>query len=666
YIKSDTSGRRTRSRAVTPRRQSIDGHFIPHSNSNANSDSTFSLRRKSAGDVPNSDGSIFQRSSQVGSENSACGHKALHSEAEEVNGVKIPKSIMRNVSSTAKCHITIVRDAINGFGLSLAGGRDSEPFKENDTGLFISGVVDRGPSEAAGLFVGDKILSVNGVSVVDEPHHVVAEMMQKEDELELLVERDAIASTSYSGCHEEKTKPTQQNGEGRDPITSEEMISTAIEPDLNGSLGFEVEVGDGHVVASVVALNDPGKKTRIQTDETTISGARLYLANSLIADENANEACVVVERQQPSKLEERNAVVSLSQSSLPSTISETPTEGAFTTDTQTEVSLVVDVAEGSDSSAAVAPLATPYAEHTTEDCGFTERLARDQPMETPLSSASLQTGVAVKCATPTHPTPERESPNRVGPPVAPKPKISLNGCEFNASISSKKQQPQSSVSEPEKMTLLSKIRKFESAAQIPHCDPNPNTQQLPPKKPLVSEDDVRKMKEEENKKLAAVTASFPIAIEEYIDDDLSFEHILNNNAIPSCIPRLVRTKNAERRLMAAAKQAMGTDESSNTSDIAETTLSELQKRQMWRQARYKSLEKDTAEAERMMQQVREISNRFGSIAEDGNLLGNVHSTPDESTLNSGGDGDEVCATVLSDDGSELLLKTNIPSMRIST
>uniref|UniRef100_A0A914RNL4 Uncharacterized protein n=1 Tax=Parascaris equorum TaxID=6256 RepID=A0A914RNL4_PAREQ len=62
----------------------------------------------------------------------------------------------------------------------------------------------------------------------------------------------------------------------------------------------------------------------------------------------------------------------------------------------------------------------------------------------------------------------------------------------------------------------------------------------------------------------------------------------------------------------------------------------------------------------MMQQ------RFGSIAEDGNLLGNVHSTPDESTLNSGGDGDEVCATVLSDDGSELLLKTNIPSMRIST
>lgn len=26
-------------------------------------------------------------------------------------------------------------------------------------------------------------------------------MMQKEDKLELLVERDAVASTSYSGCH---------------------------------------------------------------------------------------------------------------------------------------------------------------------------------------------------------------------------------------------------------------------------------------------------------------------------------------------------------------------------------------------------------------------------------------------------------------------------------
>lgn len=43
----------------------------------------------------------------------------------------MPKSIMRNVSSTSRCHITIVRDAISGFGLSLAGGRDSEPFKVN-------------------------------------------------------------------------------------------------------------------------------------------------------------------------------------------------------------------------------------------------------------------------------------------------------------------------------------------------------------------------------------------------------------------------------------------------------------------------------------------------------------------------------------------------------
>lgn len=55
--------------------------------------------------------------------------------------------------------------------------------------------------------------------------------------------------------------------------------------------------------------------------------------------------------------------------------------------------------------------------------------------------------------------------------------------------------------------------------------------QIAAKKPLVSEEDVRKMKEEENKKLAAVTASFPIAVEEYIDDDLSFEHILNNKLV---------------------------------------------------------------------------------------------------------------------------------------
>lgn len=47
-------------------------------------------------------------------------------------------------------------------------------------------------------------------------------------------------------------------------------------------------------------------------------------------------------------------------------------------------------------------------------------------------------GAAVEHAMLTHPTPKRESPSRVGPPVAPKPKISVSGCESSAGVSSNK------------------------------------------------------------------------------------------------------------------------------------------------------------------------------------------------------------------------------------
>lgn len=77
-------------------------------------------------------------------------------------------------SPTSKCYILDIvlrRSKNHGLGLSIAGGKDTPPFKDNDEGMFVSKVTEGGPSELAGLKVGDKILAVNDVIFYDGITH---------------------------------------------------------------------------------------------------------------------------------------------------------------------------------------------------------------------------------------------------------------------------------------------------------------------------------------------------------------------------------------------------------------------------------------------------------------------------------------------------------------
>ena len=65
-----------------------------------------------------------------------------------------------------------------GLGLSIAGGRGSTPFKGDDEGIFISRVTDGGPADLAGLRVGDKVITVNGVNVRDVSHYDAVEVLK--------------------------------------------------------------------------------------------------------------------------------------------------------------------------------------------------------------------------------------------------------------------------------------------------------------------------------------------------------------------------------------------------------------------------------------------------------------------------------------------------------
>ncbi|XP_071451174.1 protein lap4 isoform X3 [Hetaerina americana] len=83
----------------------------------------------------------------------------------------------------------------SGLGLSIAGGRGSTPFKGNDDGIFVSRVSEGGPAHVADLKVGDKVLSVNGVSLVGADHYEAVAVLQAAGEtLTLLVFRENEAA----------------------------------------------------------------------------------------------------------------------------------------------------------------------------------------------------------------------------------------------------------------------------------------------------------------------------------------------------------------------------------------------------------------------------------------------------------------------------------------
>uniref|UniRef100_A0A2K6VVR3 Uncharacterized protein n=1 Tax=Onchocerca volvulus TaxID=6282 RepID=A0A2K6VVR3_ONCVO len=120
------------------------------------------------------------------------------------------------------------------------------------------------------------------------------------------------------------------------------------------------------------------------------------------------------------------------------------------------------------------------------------------------------------------------------------------------------------------------------------------------------------MKEEETKKVASGSARISFSPS---DDglDCSFEHILNNSAVPRTVPAVIRTKKAENRLAACSPSPVLSGEPLNS---VEQRAMEHQKRQEWRQARFKSLEADSKAAEVVMQQVEQINSRLANITEE--------------------------------------------------
>ncbi|XP_044012677.1 protein lap4-like isoform X12 [Aphidius gifuensis] len=105
-----------------------------------------------------------------------------------------------------------------GLGLSIAGGIGSTPFKGDDEGIFISRVTEGGPADLAGLRVGDKVITVNGISVIDADHYDAVEVLKAcGRELILVINREVTRTVP----------PSEQLSTRKDSICSSLSTSRA-------------------------------------------------------------------------------------------------------------------------------------------------------------------------------------------------------------------------------------------------------------------------------------------------------------------------------------------------------------------------------------------------------------------------------------------------------
>lgn len=144
----------------------------------------------------------------------------------------------------------------SGLGLSIAGGRGSTPFKGDDEGIFISRVTPGGPADLAGLRVGDKVLTVNRVSVVGVSHYDAVEVLKASGAVLILevsrevtrLVRDFDARSDTRSV--ESTKTDQHRVPSPLPAISDDLVShkmlihTTLIRDSRG-LGFSIAGGKG-------------------------------------------------------------------------------------------------------------------------------------------------------------------------------------------------------------------------------------------------------------------------------------------------------------------------------------------------------------------------------------------------------------------------------------
>lgn len=507
------------------------------------------------------------------------------------------------------------------LGLSIVGGCDHacHPFGVDHPGVFISKIAANSPAaRSQRLRVGDRILSVNNVDVRGVEHRVAVEALKHSgSSVRLRVTHDPQPSGLREVVVRKNGGPLGISiyggvGNTANPHDSKDegIFVEKVEPSSVGeSAGLQV----GHRIIEVNGESLLGMQQREAVDQLKSSDElRLLVCNGF----NRSQDDVTASRG--GQLSPRSVyspsgdfIQTKSPSPLPPPPSSTmsppsPINSASSTPMNTSTasnngyasavsSIPVPVRSGLSSSSISS--AAPRVAALNGTTAAPEATASTTGSGISLVDPPLATSSPLPAAPATAP-----KPSRIPPPVAPKPRLPQREKENDVP----------SGQAPEMWSLTSKLKKFEREIEVQRIDSHSrqsSASSLPPpeKRSLLSDEDVKILKEAEVRKVYAANTASPEK-----DDDSSFEHLLDMQPFPRAPSNIsIRTKKAENAAIAAGL-IPAPDEPLN--DVERRAM-EQQKRSEWRAARLKSLDQERQEADAIMSRL-QLNTVLSSINED--------------------------------------------------
>ena len=161
---------------------------------------------------------------------------------------------------------------------------------------------------------------------------------------------------------------------------------------------------------------------------------------------------------------------------------------------------------------------------------------------------------------------------------------------------------------PELLSLKDRLKLFEKEIEDQHKEPEPKKDR---KFSFLSEDEVTKMKEEEAKRIASMTAMSMEAFESLTsqvstDDQILTQQIEDLEKYDTSAP-----SNTEESAPLPAQEEKAEQQSEMVADIVtdptDPSMTEAEKRAAWRKARLQSLEDDALQAQMVIERMSELT-----------------------------------------------------------
>ncbi|XP_011691994.1 PREDICTED: protein lap4 isoform X7 [Wasmannia auropunctata] len=573
---------------------------------------------------------------------------------ETITKSTLTETVVTRVTDNQLVQPLIIEDVVlikeGSLGFSIIGGTDHSctPFGEKEPGIFISHVVPGGIAAKSGkLRMGDRILKVNGTDVTKATHQeAVMELLRPGDQIVLTIQHDPLPE-SYQLVEIEYIPVTEL------VITKEagEKLGMHIKGGRRGQKGNPLDHTDEGVFISKINSGGAAKRDGrlkvgmrlLEVNGTSLLGATHQEAVNILRCSGNTITLVVCKGYDRSEME---SILTLSDGRDSKGIKTSHDSKDPTTDDTKSLSQSVSSLDRDDEEAAI----LRQEQEMKAELVAWEQEERERALVEQREKSTPEKVLDVVRAAESLVSKSNSPVDMVVPPKSPggtkdlKTTTIVMSKHTLAPQNPNNQSPTSSPTPPlTKMSVSDKKKLFESAMEE-HLKPSPKTDKI---FSFLSQDEVEKMRQEEEKKIATLTRDElkswaqldenegleDLDIIEDQDNGRPNSRLSSRTSIPLIqnVPSSVRTAKAERRLKERLIQEglISDEDEEHLLSPAEQRALRAEKRAAWRQARLKSLEQDALQAQMVIRKMSEIMDAANKEEDSHDAAVATDPTPDQ-------------------------------------